>query len=153
MEQTQTDVTRMHQESLEMRMVTEELWAQLAGRMAPATLTKSIATLRSKMADHYQLANAHLATQKQELTELGANLNTKYQSLNDQRQNLQQWVNRRNEEIEQQAARLVAREQELERQERQYKQQLTDWEAERLDHQEELRRLVGGQQPQEFASA
>ena len=36
MDQLQADVTRMHRESLELRLATEELWVRLSGKAPPA---------------------------------------------------------------------------------------------------------------------
>jgi len=140
-EQLQADVTRMHRESLEMRLATEELWAQLSGRMAPAQLTQSLGQIRSRLADHYRLANESLAQQKEELTVLGTRLDAKKKELATHRKDLQDWVHQRHAEIEQQAARLVAREQELDRQETQFKEAEREWDEERLRYQEEIRHL------------
>lgn len=142
LEQLQTEVNAVHREALEMRIVTEELWLQISGKIAPAAMTRSLAQLRSKLADHYRLASAKLAKQKHELEQLSLQLNGKYQSIQQQRISLQQWLDRRNEEIEEQAARLVAREQELDGQESQLEQTHQQWELERNKHHAEMQRVM-----------
>ncbi|MDP6721374.1 MAG: hypothetical protein QGF59_22090, partial [Pirellulaceae bacterium] len=47
----QSDVGRLHRDSLEMRLIAEQLWSQLAGKLTPAELTKSISDSRSKLAE------------------------------------------------------------------------------------------------------
>ena len=117
----QRDVTQLHKDTLEMRLVTEELWVRISGRMPPAAMTRSLAELRAKLSDHYRLAAAHLSQQKHELEGLSAKLNDKYRSLEEQRRNLQEWFHRKHQDIEEQAARLVRREQELDQQEAEYR--------------------------------
>ena len=142
LEQLHTDVSRLHRETLEMRLVTEELWLKISEKTSPAVMTRSLAQLRSKLSDHYRLANSRLAQQKQDVEQLSLKLNGKYQALHHQRTNLQRWLERRNEEIEEQAARLVARELELDRQQTQLVEGREQWEMERERHQTEMKRVM-----------
>ena len=50
-----------------MRLATEETWAQLAGALAPASLTRSISQVRAKLADHYRDVLAELAQRSEQL--------------------------------------------------------------------------------------
>ena len=141
-EQLQSDVTKMHREALELRLVTEQLWAQLAGTAAPAELTQSMGRIRARIADHYRLAEENLTKQREELRQLAAKLDRRQHDLRQQRADLQSWLDNREEEIEEQAERLVTREQELDRQERHFRQVEQKLSAERREQQQELRRLM-----------
>jgi hypothetical protein len=141
-EQLQNDVTRMHREALELRLITEQLWAQLADVGMPAELSQSLARVRTKLADHYRLASENLTQKKDELQRLGAKLDQQQKKVAQQRQQLQQWVVRRQEELEEQAARLVAREQELERQRRDCHEREQQWAKQRREYQMQLRQQI-----------
>lgn len=141
-EQLRGDLTRLHRETLEMRLATEELWAQLAGALAPATLTQSLARLRAKLADYYKLSERELESRQQDLGRLAAKVAGQHDKLAARRQQVEDWAGKRQAEIEQQAVRLVAREQELARIERRFQQRELDWQAERDGFQQEIRRLM-----------
>jgi DNA repair exonuclease SbcCD ATPase subunit len=55
LDQLQGEVARQHRESLEMRFIVEQLWTQLAGKIAPAVLTKSVSETRRKLAQLFEL--------------------------------------------------------------------------------------------------
>ena len=69
--QMQAELRNTQREVLEMRLATEETWAQLSGALAPASLTRSIGQVRSKLADHYRTTIEELAERSEQL-ELGA---------------------------------------------------------------------------------
>src|SRR5262245_40310666 len=127
---------------LEMRLATEETWAQLSGAHAPASLSRFISQVRSILADHDRSTidatahhSAHLQTRRRDLAQ-------QFAAVESQRQELQAWAERRHVDIEQQAARLVAREQELDRQQQHYEQIESQWHVERADYQTQVRRLL-----------
>ena len=59
--QLQAELRATQREVLEMRLATEETWAQLSGALAPASLTRSISQVRAKLADHYRVTLDELA--------------------------------------------------------------------------------------------
>ncbi len=61
------ELQQMHRETLEIRLVAEELWIKLSGSAAPDTLTGSLGRIRNRLADQYRLANAELLKRKEEL--------------------------------------------------------------------------------------
>ena len=65
--QMQAELRNTQREVLEMRLATEETWAQLSGALAPASLTRSIAQVRSKLADHYRTTIDELAERSEQL--------------------------------------------------------------------------------------
>lgn len=141
LEQMRNELGRMHRETLEIRLATEELWVQMAGSAPPAAITHSLGQIRSRLADDYRLANVELGEKKRELQALYDQLAAQHEKLRRHKEELERWTTARQEEIQQQAQRLVAREQELEHQEVTYRDATRRWESERLDFEQELRRL------------
>ena len=140
--QLQAELRMTQREVLEMRLATEETWAQLSGALAPASLTRSISQIRAKIADHYRVTLDELAERSTQLEALRRDLTHQVQSLESKRAELGAWAERRHVDIEAQAARLVAREQELDRQQQAYEQMESQWHVERIDYQAEIRRLL-----------
>lgn len=152
-EQLRSELRNTEREALEMRLATEETWAQLAGAMAPAALTRSISIIRAKLADHYRQSLEGIATKSAELEAIRRDLTDQFQALEAQRQELQDWAQRRHEDIEHQAARLVAREQELDRQQEHYEQMESRWHLEQIEYQAEIRRLLAALRAVEVKAA
>jgi chromosome segregation ATPase len=140
--QMQAELRVTQREVLEMRLATEETWAQLSGALAPASLTRSISQVRAKLADHYRVTLDELGQRSAQLENVRHELAHQLQSLESQRTELNAWAERRHTDIESQAARLVAREQELDRQQLNYEHMESQWHIERTDYQAEIRRLL-----------
>jgi len=136
-----TELERMHRETLEIRLVTEELWVQLSGAAPPAALTRSLGSIRTKLADQYRQANAELADQKKELETIRSQLLEQHEALVEQRQRFEQWVAGCQEECRQEASRLAAREQQFHHKEVELCEQSQRWQAERMKCQQEIRQL------------
>ena len=139
--QLRAELGRMHRETLEIRLATEELWVQLSGAAPPAALTRSLGRIRTKLADQYRQANAELADQRKELEAIRQQLIRQHETLVEQKRRFDSWAAGRQEECQQQASRLVAREQQLHCEELQLREQSRCWQAERIECQQELRRL------------
>src|SRR6185436_5043648 len=120
--QLQAELRSTQREVLEMRLATEETWAQLSGALAPASLTRSISQVRAKLADHYRVTLDELGQRSVQLEAVRRDLSQQLQSLESQRAQMNAWAERRHTDIEAQAARLVSREQELDRQQQNYEQ-------------------------------
>lgn len=140
--QMQAELRATQREVLEMRLATEETWAQLSGALAPASLTRSISQVRAKLADHYRATIQDIESRSQQLEAVRHDLAQQLGAIEEQRQELGAWAERRHADIEEQAARLVAREQELDRQQEHYEQMESQWSLERTDYQAEIRRLL-----------
>jgi hypothetical protein len=155
LEQLRGELGRMHRETLEIRLATEELWVQLSGTAPAVTLTRSLGQVRAKLAEQYRMANAELSQQRKELDEIRAQLAVQHEKLMVQKRDLDAWANRREEEVQQQVARLVAREQELERQDAEFQQRSRQMQIEQLNHRREilsLRVQFQQSQPEEAAA-
>jgi septal ring factor EnvC (AmiA/AmiB activator) len=131
----------LHRETLEIRLATEELWAQLSGAAPPAALTRSLGRIRTQLADQYRLANAELLEQKKELAAIRDQLAAQYEKLVGQKQQFERWADGRREETEQQASRLIAREQELSDAAARFTEQSRRWEIERREYEQEIRSM------------
>ena len=112
-EQVRLEAAQIHHDSLEMRIVLEQLWQQLADRLDAAELARSIAASRAQLADEYQLASQTLLEQRREAEELSRRLHEQQAKLRRQRSEMQEWLARRQHEIHDRETRLSAREQQL----------------------------------------
>jgi hypothetical protein len=141
LEQLRAELGRMHRETLEIRLATEELWADLSGSAPPAALTRSLGQIRSRLADHYRLANLELHQKKEELEHLRVQLSEQYEKLVRQKRNFDAWAAECREEVEEQATRLLARGEDLDRREADMGEFARSAQAEKLELQEEIHRL------------
>ena len=141
LEKLRGELGNMHRETLEIRLATEELWAQLSGAAPPAALIRSLGTIRAKLAEQYRLAGAELAEQKAELGNVRRELVEQHAKLIRQKKRFEKWSAADKEEISQQAQRLAAREEELHGQQADLQERSHAWQAERLDYEREIRRL------------
>ncbi len=141
LEQLRAELGRMHRETLEIRLATEELWVQLSGAAPPAALTRSLGRIRTKLAEQYRTANAELHARKDDLKSIRGQLAEQHEKLLKQKQDYEQWVAQRHDDSEQQAARLIAREEQLTAKEAEFADRDHHWQAERLGHLQEITRL------------
>lgn len=141
LEQLRDELGSTHRETLEIRLATEELWAQLSGAAPPAALVRSLGRIRAQLTDQYRQAAAEVAEQKKELEAIRGQLADQHRTIVEHRERLEQWAVARQDACERHADRLVAREQELHRQETEHRQQSAAWQAERSAYQREIRRL------------
>jgi chromosome segregation protein len=141
LEQFRAELSRMHGETLEIRLATEELWAELSGSTPPAALTRSLGRIRSRLADHYRTANADLDQKKKELESLRDHLSEQYEKLVRQKRSFDEWAAACRDEADQQAARLQAQTEEIERREADMGEYARAAQAEKLEMQQEIRRL------------
>ena len=151
--QLQAELGASQKDVLEMRLAAEEVWARLAGALAPAALSQSIAQVRAQLGEHYRLANAELSARLDELRQASAQLIEQRETLLNQKTELENWADRRREEMERQAARLIAREQELNRQHAYYEDLQGKWEAERAGLRREIQQLLTELRKPEQAAA
>ncbi len=141
LEQLREELSQMHGQTLEIRLATEELWAEMAGAAPPAALTQSLGRIRSRLADHYRLANGDMQQKREELERLREQLSDQYDTLVRQKHSFETWAAACREEVEQQAARLQARADEIEGREADMGEYARNVQAERLELQQEIRRL------------
>jgi hypothetical protein len=135
------ELQRMHRETLETRLATEELWLKLSGGTAPAALTRSMSRIRNRLADHYQQANSELAKRKEELENLRDQLVEQFRNLAQQKRELQRGVVERQQDAQCQGSEITAREQALFEQQARFEQQTQQWQIERMQYEQEIRHL------------
>lgn len=138
----QTEVENAQREVLEMRLATEETWAQLTGVLAPAALTKSVAKVRGQLADQYGHTIRQIAEERGALRDAAATVDAEFQRLEQQRLELAEWSNRRHEEFGEAADRLEGRERELDRQQREFEKLEARWAVERQEYRDQIRTLL-----------
>lgn len=142
-DQLRAEVMRAQRETLEMRLATDELWAQLAGPTPPAALTQSLSRLRAQLAEQYRLERGELAGQREQLESLGGRLAEQHDRLQRHRQEIEAWTIDRRSEIEKHAARLASREEELQGIQQQLAEKHERLDTERRVYEAEIRRLLG----------
>ena len=129
LEQLRAELGHMHRETLEVRLVTEELWARLSGAAPPAVLIRSIGRIRTQLAEQYRQANAELAERKKELEAIRNQLGAQHEKLAEHKLRFEQWAAGCQEDCHRQASRLVAREQKLHREEIRFHERFDRWSA------------------------
>ena len=146
---------RMHRETLELRLATEELWLKLSGGAAPAALTRSMSRIRNRLADQYRLANDELIKRQEELENVRDQLVEQYRRLAEQRQKFQHGMAAGQEESRRQASEMTAREQALLEQQTRFEEQSQQWQIERIQYEQEIRclRLQLARQGKQTANA
>jgi hypothetical protein len=142
-DQLRAEVLRTQRETLELRLATDELWAQMAGAAPPAALSQSLAQIRGKLAEQYRLQRAEIAGEKKELEGLVERVDRERERVKGQRQDLERWAANRQDDIEGQAARLAAREHQIDQRAAKLEEILDLQVAERQAYQREIRRLLG----------
>jgi hypothetical protein len=125
-----------------MRLIAEQLWAQISGRMTPADVTHAIAQLRLKLSEHYHLEENNLEKRRDELVALGERIAEQHRELSQLRDGVKSWAAARQSEIEEQAQRLVQREIELDGQQEQLRQDRHAWQSERRGYEQQIRELA-----------
>lgn len=141
LKQVREELLVRQRETLEIRLATEELWAELAGAAPPASLTRSLAETRARLAAHYRLAAEELQRERDDLEAIRAELAEQHDKVCEQKQHFDHWAESRRAEVEQMAERLVARERQLHEQQASIERTHDAWQLEKLDLEKELRQL------------
>jgi hypothetical protein len=142
LEQVRDEALKLHRQSLEMRLLAEQLWSQITGRLHPAEVTQAIAQLRLKLGEQYGIEEQQLATQRHALAELAQRVTTQHEELATLRGGLRQWAAARQAEIEQQAAALVQRELTLDAEHERFRQLEQAWQTDRRRYEQQIRDLT-----------
>jgi len=142
MEQMRAEIGHVHRQSLEMRLIAEQLWAQITGRLSSAEITRSIAALRLQLSQQYEQEQKALAAQKAELLQLAERLEMQHQLVATERQDVRSWGLARQSGIEQQARQLVEREQQLEAEQQELRAARQALHDDRRRYEQEIRQLA-----------
>ena len=142
-DQLRGEVLRTQREALELRLATDEVWAQMIGVAPPAALSQSLAQIRGKLAEQYRLERSEIAGEKKELQMLAERVDRERERVQQQKQELDRWAANRQADIEGQAARMAAREQQLDRRQAEWDKLRVDQLNDRQAYEREIRRLLG----------
>jgi hypothetical protein len=153
LKQLQVELQHSQREVLELRVAVEETWGQLAGALAPASLTRSIAQTRGRLADQFELVLRDITEGRGKLETLRREVSGELERLATQRSELTQWATRRESEIEERASRLLSRERELDRQQAYYEELESRWALERDNYRREIRELLAELRQTELQAA
>ncbi len=85
LEKFREELVELHRSTLEIRLATEEIWADLAERVPSERLNQSLVTIREQIAEHYRFAEADLRRERQELEALSQSVREQYASLVSER--------------------------------------------------------------------
>lgn len=137
LDQVRSEVLALHRQSLEMRLIAEQLWAQISGRLTPSEVTRAIAQTRLKLSEQYQLEESALNVKRAELVALGERIAAQHAELKQLQARMREWTTAQQAEIEQQAQALVERELALDSEQDRLRDREQQWLAERrgLEHQ------------------
>lgn len=141
LEQVRDEALRLHRQSLEMRLLAEQLWAQISGALTPAEVTQSIAQMRLKLAEQYRLEEQQLLARREELLKVGEAVAAQHSELEQLRTGLREWDHSRQQEIQRQAASLVERELALDGQQEAHHRAERQWQADRRSYEQQIRDL------------
>ena len=142
LEQVRGEILALHRQSLEMRLLAEQLWSQISVQAAPAEITQALARLRLKLAEQYRVEEQSLQARRDELVQLGARIATQHRNLTQFRSGLREWAAARQAEIESQAAALVGRERQFATQQEEFRQAQEQWQADRRRYEQQIRDLA-----------
>jgi hypothetical protein len=90
LEHLRAETGQIHREALEIRLATEELWAELSGTAEPAELTQTLGKIRARLAEDYRSENEQLRRQRDELEAIHRELAAEHQSLVQEKRRLDQ---------------------------------------------------------------
>jgi hypothetical protein len=142
LEQVRSEILGLHRQSLEMRLIAEQLWSQITGRLAPADVTHAVAQLRLKLTEQYKLEEQNLDAKREELVALGERITAQHAELKQLQAGLREWTTAQQAEIEEQAAALVERELALDADEEQHRQAQHAWQSDRRRFEQQIRDLT-----------
>jgi hypothetical protein len=152
LEQVRDEALRLHRQSIEMRLLAEQLWSQITGAVTPAEAAQAVAQLRLKLADQYRIEEQQLTARRDELLSLGERIAKQHGELAQLRSGLREWAAARHAEIEQQAATLVQRELALDTQQEDIRQARQSWQTDRRRYEEQIRVLTAQLRSQPVAA-
>lgn len=140
-QQLHQDTCNTYRETLELRIATEQIWAEFHGGLSTVELTRRLATWRKKLMDQFALASESLKQQQVDNLALLHSLEKQTEGLNCTRNELREWMSRRQQELIEEAEKLLTRERELSREEARFRHLEQQWAAQQAGYEQEIRRL------------
>jgi hypothetical protein len=142
LEQVRDEALSLHRQSLEMRLIAEQVWSQITGALGPTQASQAIAQLRLKLAEQYRLEEDQLTARREEMVQLGERIGDQYRELTQLKNGVREWASAREADIEQQAAALVEREITLDAQQQEVVKARQQWDRERRALEQQIRELT-----------
>jgi hypothetical protein len=141
MDRSREELGRMHRETLEIRLATEELWVRLSGDSPSEDLKESVARIRTRLAEQYHDAVNRLEAQKAELKETRDEMLKQHEKMLARREELDTWTARNEEALASREKQLKDRELELDRQQSVLGETVQRHKEERAEMQKEIQLL------------
>jgi hypothetical protein len=141
LDRSREELGKMHRETLEVRLVAEELWLQLAGESGSEDLKKSVAKIQVRLASEYQDAVSRLDVQKQELKQGRDELRDQQEKILARKEQADQLAVQAESALSERERALQGREEELDRRQRHIEEQAHRVQQERAEMEHEVRML------------
>lgn len=93
------ELKEIHRETLEDRLIAEQLWAGLAGAVPDSILQNARADARTRLANELRASREWIAEQRRELESLRSNLAAQSDRILKQKQRFEDWATRREQEL------------------------------------------------------
>jgi hypothetical protein len=142
LEQVRDEALKLHRQSLEMRLVAEQVWSQVTATRSPAELTQAIASARLQLSEQYRMEEQQLVTRREELLELSEKVALQHRDLVQLRDGVRDWGLVRQKEIERQAGALAEREAALDAHEEKLRGRENEWNNQRREYDRQIREFT-----------
>ena len=141
LDRSREELGKMHRETLEVRLATEELWLRLAGDTGSEDLKKSVGKIQARLASEYQSAVARLEVQKQELKQSQDDQREQQEKLLVRKAQMDQLVARAESAMTERERDIKTREEELDCRQERIEEQMRRIQQERAEMEHEVRIL------------
>ncbi len=94
------EISAAREETLEIRLATEELWRQLCDALPPEAVNRSVARIRERLSDHYRLVREDLNGYRAQLEQLRTDLDERLERWSHRKAELADWAERQMREID-----------------------------------------------------
>ncbi len=142
LEQVRDEALKLHRQSLEMRLVAEQVWSQITATRSSTELTQSIAAARLQLSEQYRIEEQQLAARREELLEVSEKIAHQHHELVQLRDGVREWGLVRQKEIERQATALAEREHSLDDQQQETHRCKSEWNSQRREYERQIRELT-----------
>jgi hypothetical protein len=138
----ESDIGQLHRQTLQTRLITEQLRIHLQQDVSDAELSRATAHWRVQLAELLRPAEAKLTAKRDEIKQLVIRLKKRRQDLETRRDQLQDWFQQQQADLEKQMEVLTAGEQQLEQQRWELWQQREAWNQQRFQLDQQIRDLA-----------
>jgi len=141
LDRSREELGKMHRETLEVRLATEELWLRLARESGSEDLKKSVAKIQTRLATEYQDAVARFELQKQELVQSRNELREQQEQLSARKDQIDQLAVQVESAQSERERNVKEREEEMDRRQEHIDEQMRRLQHERAEMEHEVRML------------